>query len=482
MRAWRDAEMAYWAFVTAGRLTRQELGWLLAQEARGAAKILRQDVTLLTQPPPAEGAVSITTIPVLPPLPELRVTTTLNALDDAIGMLSELEAGPHTSKGARRGRIDLAALIWEIAPGAAISIGTEAGTEVFGEEAELRRMLHVLVLLANSAGSGSRVASAAPIRIRRDGDWLRIGVDLGPDVSATTDLERRWLSRMATQMGGRLELEGGNMALFLPADASSDQSEVADLRKELAQAQQLGEAYARELAAVFAAGELPEVDASADSSDVAARRFDLLVGFASATHHALSPVFRSMKEDSERLVASEPGRKIAGHISSGFEFLTEISRIAGCPRSEATETVDVSSAVRAVVSEAESRAARHGVAVAAELPDAAPLVTRPRTLSLLLRALVDHAIVATPRGGSVAMALFVEAGSIALSIRDGGTAVPPSVHGDVLEHRVDPASLGRPPGLSLLAAHTVAGVLNGVVRLAQAPDGAAVTEVRLKAL
>jgi hypothetical protein len=473
--------MAYWAFVTTGRLTRQELGWLLAQEARGAAKILRQDVTLLTQPPPGITAESgSVVVPAMPALPEIRVTTTLNALDDAIGMLTELESGPNSAKGQRRGRIDLAALLWEIAPTAAISIGTEAGTEVFGEEAELRRMLHVLVLLANSAGSGSRASSAAPIRIRRETEWIRIGVDLGPDVAASTDLERRWLSRMATQMGGRLELEGGNMALLLPADASTDQSEVADLRKELAQAQQLGEAYARELAAVFAAGELPEVAAAADSPDVAARRFEMLLGFASAVHHALSPVLRAMKEDTERL-GGDAGKKVAGHVAAGLEFTGELARVASCPRTETPESVDVARALRACIAEAEGRAARHGIAMAADLPSSATLVTRPRTLSVLLRALIDHAILATPRGGSVSMALAVETGGIAISIRDGGTAVPASVHGDVLEHRIDPASLGRPPGLSLLVAHAVAGVLNGVVRLADTED-AAVTELRLKSL
>ena len=471
--------MAYWAFVTTGRLTRQELGWLLAQEARGAARILRQDVTLLTQPPPAEGAPAM---PVIPALPEVRVTTTLNALDDAIGMLSELESGPNAAKGgARRGRIDLAALLWEIAPTAAISIDTEAGTEVFGEEAELRRMLHVLVLLANSTGSGNKVASAAPIRIRREDDWIRIGVDLGPDVSATTDLERRWLSRMATQMGGRLELEGGNMALLLPADASTDQSEVADLRKELAQAQQLGEAYARELAAVFAAGELPESTTAMDSPGVAARRFDLLLGFASAVHHTLSPIFRALKDDADRLGAGDAAKKMAGHITAGFEFVSELGRIAACPRDESIEAVDIARAVRAAIGEAEARAVRHGVGVTAELPPAAPLSTRPRTLSALLRELLDHAILATPRGGSVVLALVAEPGIASLAIRDGGTAVPHSAQTDVLEHRVDPASLGRPPGFSLLAAHALAAVLDGSVRLSDSADSA-VTELRLKAL
>jgi signal transduction histidine kinase len=419
-------------------------------------------------------------MPVIPPLPDIRVTTTLNALDDAIGMLSELESGPNSAKGARRGRIDLAALLWEIAPTASISIDTEAGTEVFGEEAELRRMLHVLVLLANSAG-GSKVASTAPIRIRREDDWIRIGVDLGPDVSATTDLERRWLSRMATQMGGRVELEGGNMALLLPADASTDQSEAADLRKELAQAQQLGEAYARELAAVFAAGDLPESTTAVDSPGVAARRFDLLVGFASAVHHALSPVFRAMKDDADRLGSGDAAKKMAAHITAGFEFVSELGRIATCPHDESMETVDLARAVRVAIAEAEGRAARHGVSLAAELPPAAPFSTRPRTLSVLLRELVDHAILATPRGGSVAIALVAEPGVAGISIRDGGTAVPQSAHADMLEHRVDPASLGRPPGFSLLVAYALAAVLDGSVRLVDSAN-AAVTELRLKAL
>src|SRR5436305_14704220 len=100
--------MAYLMAVRTGRLTRQERGWLLAQEARGAAKILRQDVTLLSQPPPPDAGVPI--------LPDLRVETTLNVLDDAIDMLTALETGPPGSKRAsRRGRLALAPRVCESA-------------------------------------------------------------------------------------------------------------------------------------------------------------------------------------------------------------------------------------------------------------------------------------------------------------------------------------------------------------------------------
>ena len=222
--------------VSQDRLTRQELSWLLAQEARGAAKALREGVAQRGVAAPA--VVEIQEAP--------AVETNLDALDDAISRLSELQMG-QASK-ARRGRIDLAALLCEIVPNARIAMETGSGTEVFGEESELRRMLHVLASSTNS-DPASAETTRTDLSIRREGDWVRIAVDLGPDSSATAELERRWLSRMATRHGGRLELEGGKETLILPADRATE--EVAELRKELEQAQQLGEAYARELAAVF---------------------------------------------------------------------------------------------------------------------------------------------------------------------------------------------------------------------------------------
>jgi two-component system OmpR family sensor kinase len=464
--------MAYWRLVTTARLTRQELGWLLAQEARGAAKILRQDVTLLSQPPPAD----LTALVI--PQPEIRVSSTLDALEDAIGMLSELESGPG-GKGARRGRIDLAALLWEIAPTATISIEPGAGTEVFGEESDLRRILHVLVLLSNSTGGGQEVASS-PIRIRRETDWIRIGVDLGPDVSASTGLERRWLSRMATQMGGHLDLEGGAMALLLPADASNDQSEVADLRKELVQAQQLGEAYARELATAFAAGQAPEVEVIADRPDVAGRRFDLLVGFASALHRSLAPVFRGLKDDSENHDSGPPSGALAGHVASGYEIVGALGRVANVARSESVDPVDLVRVLRDALGESEARAGRHGVTVRADLSGEALVLARGGALSLLARSLLDHAVEATPRGGSVAVSVLTEGTGATLVVRDGGTVVPASVRADLLEHRIDPASLGRPPGLNLLVANTTAAYIGAALRISESAEGASVVEVRLR--
>ena len=65
------------ALVSNERLTRQELSWLLAQEARGAAKALREGVSAMTQPPPPGNEVTIQHTP--------EVETSLDALDDVSG-------------------------------------------------------------------------------------------------------------------------------------------------------------------------------------------------------------------------------------------------------------------------------------------------------------------------------------------------------------------------------------------------------------
>src|SRR5580700_11733359 len=134
-----------------GQLTRQELGWLLTQEAQGAAERLRMGVQVLKSN--------------VPPAPQVgegqpAVDATLDALDDAMRMLSSIHKTP--SGRGRRGRIDLASLLWEVAPEARVSIEPGGGTEVFGDESELRRMLHVV--LGHGSGSGSSVT------IKREAD------------------------------------------------------------------------------------------------------------------------------------------------------------------------------------------------------------------------------------------------------------------------------------------------------------------------
>jgi two-component system, OmpR family, sensor kinase len=447
--------------VSQERLTRQELSWLLAQEARGAAKALREGVTQLKQPLPGI---------------EIRqgdgsVETTLDTLDDAINRLSELQSGP--SARARRGRIDLAALLVQLAPNARIVMEPGAGTEVFGEEAELSRMLLLLVGQTHGNPAEAAVSAAPEVHIRRQDQWVRISVALGPDTAASAELERRWLSRMATRYGGRLELEGGMQSVLLPADGASDQREVVELRKELEQAQQLGQAYARELAAVFATGDLPVDRDQAPDSDVAAARFDLLVSTCAALFRMFGGWLEGMRGDmnaagQQLTYTPSLAQPVVQRLSQGFELLGELCRVAECPRQEAPTTVNVADLARDVLNGAEARAARHGVRLSADLPATAEAQARPHTLTLMLRSLMDQAIAATPRGSEVALRLTAVEGGLELRVHDGGPAVPENARADLLAHRLDPTSVGRPAGLALFVAATAAAYLGAPLAFGEA--------------
>ncbi len=196
----------------------------------------------------------------------------LNALDEAISLLATLQQ-PAQAKAKRRGRIDLAALLYDLAPNCNLSIEPGAGTEVIGDEHELRRMFHLL--LNQSMGGVGEDATLRTIELRRQNQWIHIRVELGPDTAATSDVERRWLSRMAVKHGGRLELHGRKQVVILPAE-SSNQEEVEQLKRELQQAQLLGEAYAKELATAL----------SHDSSVAEPGRLSLDDAFAASMNEA----------------------------------------------------------------------------------------------------------------------------------------------------------------------------------------------------
>ncbi len=447
------------------RLTRQELSWLLAQEARGAAKALRQGVTALTNPPPGPApTIEISEAP--------NVETNLDALDEAIGRLSELQMGA-PSGVSRRGRIDLASLLCEVAPKARIAMEPGAGTEVFGEESELRRMLHLLLNQSNSS-LGDKESSSSDIEIRREDNYVRISVELGPDQSATAELERRWLSRMATRHGGRLELEGGTEAIILPADGSGD--EVAELRRELEQAQQLGEAYARELAAVVAAGDLPGEATPSTPPPPGAERFEALVASSNAIVRTLRGWMESARADVSEAtsllgVESDIAQRLTKRMGRAQELLAELERVALCPLEEAPKSVDVSHELRDALGVAESRAARHGVTVAVEAPAKLEVVAREGVLALVIRSLIDHAIAATPRDEPVKIHLEAQDSGFVLRMEDGGPTVPAVSRLDLLRRRMDPTSVGRPEGLALPVAEAGAALLGARLGFAETAEG-----------
>ncbi len=96
---------------------------------------------------------------------------------------------------------------------------------------------------------------------------------------------------------------------------------------------------------------------------------------------------------------------------------------------------------------------------------------------MLLRALLHHAIAATPRGGEVSLSVVATEMGMMLSVEDGGPVVPEASRTAVIQHRTDPASFGRPAGVSLLVADVIGGVLGGGVGMREGGAGAGRNEV-----
>jgi two-component system, OmpR family, sensor kinase len=464
--------------VSKGKLTRQELGWLLTQEAQGAAERLRKGVSALTQAPPPPDA------------DPTGVDAHLSALDDTMKMLSSLHSRPSTARG-RRGRIDLAALLWEVAPEARVSIEPGSGTEVFGDESELRRMLHVM--LGQGSGSGSAVT------IRREADEVVVGVMLGPDSSVTAETERAWLARMALRYGSRYELVGSQEVLALPAEGVEARDDVAKLRQELDEARKQGQAYARELAAVWAAGDEPVAQSSypppatpaADRHGAVAR---FSGGVAAALRAMLSPVGREITElrtasatprksspDLEaaaRTDVDERLEQVRRRLLAVQDFVAELAAVSESDPHELVRELDLGDVVRLEIRALEARAGRMGVEVDLRtLPEeGARATTRasPRSLAVMVRSLIAHALSATPRGSAVTVTVSAPvSGAAALGARlvvdDAGTILPTAARRALLALEVEPGTFGRPSSVGLFVAAEIAAAQGALLDIGDAP-------------
>jgi signal transduction histidine kinase len=437
------------------RLTRQELTWLLTQEARSAAEKLRKGVLA---GPEVRGAT-------IPPVPSFEPE--LDALDDAMKMLATLYAGGSTR--SRRGRIDLASLLYEVAPSARVSIEPGSGTEVFGDETELRRMLQVLVGSSNPTGGGSGEMGTPELSIRREGSEIRVSVTLGPDSSAQAGTERAWLSRMATRYGGRLELEGGTASMMLPADGATDQREVADLRRELEAAQRQGEAYARELAAVFSYSQASPPPRFSSHPAESNKGLNAISAMAAGVSVQLRSLFRTLsrsdstpKKDRPSSYPPAPGDA----LELGAELVTDLARLAECPVYESVQHVNFSDAVRSAMAELESRASRRGVILKSNIPSHADIESRPATVALLARTLIHDAILATPPGGTVKVVVEAKAKGVHFLVADGGGPITEDVLNALVASRTDPSTLGRPCTIALFIGHALAQHLGAIIELA----------------
>lgn len=220
------------------QLSTEELNWLLTQGARAAAQTLRQGVARLTLVPTSAVQEDAPT----------EIESSLAAIDNAMRMLDSLNA--QTNKMRIQGRVDMTSLVVDLAPQARLRLEPGSGTEVYGDESDLRRMVRILM---GHAGPMIGGIACPEVTIVREGDDVRVSVALGPEGQSGDVTERVWLGRMASRYGGRLELEGGQESLVLPANDGHDERDMVSLRTELEDAYLLGEACAKELAELCAA-------------------------------------------------------------------------------------------------------------------------------------------------------------------------------------------------------------------------------------
>lgn len=448
-----------------GRLTRQELGWLLTQEAQGAAERLKHGVQVLKTNPPQAGAPGL--------------DTELAALDDAMRMLTSLHNRPISTSRGRRGRIDLAAMLWELAPDAQLQIEPGSGTEVFGDEAELRRMLGLMI------GHGSGTGSA--MSIKREGDEVKVSVVLGPDSTASAETERAWLSRMAIRYGGRYELEGNMEVVVLPADAERKERE--QLQKELDEARKQGEAYARELAATFSAeseSQSPSTFPPPLAGTEATQRFAALTrfagGIAAELRTMLSPLARELGSGAAQAAASgERAEQVRRTFQQAQEFVSALAALGELDPHEPAGPTDLADVARAQVERLGARSSRAGVTVRIEAPEAKLFARAPlRALGVMVHQLVWQAIAASPRGSTVVVRLLDAEPGPTLVVDDAGAPLPVAARKGLVALQLEPGTFGRPTSVPLYVCAEMAAWHGAELELSDAEHGGVRVAVTFK--
>jgi signal transduction histidine kinase len=271
--------------------------------------------------------------------------------------------------------------------------------------------------------------------------------------------------------------------LVLAADVDMQRREVETLKKELAAAQAQGEAYARELAAVFSRGDAhpstappPPIPPPRPSRMPSSSRDGLAVLIAGV--RALSADFRGILAAVGRDLAplrdregdvGEIAASVGRHITGASEVVADLARLGSCPLGELPRPADVADLLREVVRSERGRAQRHDVEIALEVPESADVVIEVGAVTVLLQVLLDHSIEASPAGATVSVALVEKPGELHVTFDDVGPSLPPSARGSVLSRDFDAITSGRPHGLGLIAASTLSSHLGLVLDLEESP-------------
>ena len=413
----------------------------------------------------------------------------LNRLDETMSMLASLHG--QTARG-RKGKIDVAALLWELAPEAQIQIEMGKGLVVFGDESELRRMLHVLMAQGGEGGT----PSAGQVSIRREGEEIKIAAELGPDKSQSFETEIQWLSRMAIRFGGRLALEGDQQTLILPAN--DEHREVETLRRELAAAQAQGEAYARELAAVMGKSDGPPSQRSSLSQAPGGEAIGVLVATSRAILGDIRGILAAIGRDVAPLrdrtrwgdrgdEVNEIGASVGRHVTAASEVISDLSKLANCPILDLPSAVSISAIVRSAVGAEKARAARHDVTVEVDSSEdtATSSANDPQStdvwnggvVQVLVNELVSSAINASNAGTTVRVTVEEHDTGVSVIVDDTGPSLSQKAKTSIPARDFEALAQERNSPLPLIVAATIAAFIHAPLSIEDGPSGG--TRVRV---
>jgi signal transduction histidine kinase len=275
---------------------------------------------------------------------------------------------------------------------------------------------------------------------------------------------------MALRHGGRVELTGNEIKLYLPADAESGQQELQQLRKELEQAQQLGAVYAKELAEAFTSATGDSVlPVPVTGSQLAAEtRLQVFVACASSVARSLRQTTESLKGDINRLsrVIGEQHELVQALVTRQIaygELVTDLDRVGRITLDESAKPVDIAELLRDTVDAASGRAQRQDISLTVYAEGTFTLTTRASVMGVLLRSLVEQAVQSSPRRTDISVTLCrentVDTKRYVVRIVDGGPLVPDAAISGLLQGTADPSAIGRPSALNWLTIGTTAQVL-----------------------
>jgi two-component system OmpR family sensor kinase len=308
---------------------------------------------------------------------------------------------------------------------------------------------------------------------------------------------------MAVRYGGRYELEGGNEVLALPAEGVEQRDDVAKLRRELDEARKQGEAYARELAAVWAASEDSAVSSSYPPPQTpATERYASVTRFAGGVAATLRSILSPVGRDLADLRTVPPARRSSPDLEGAGaartemderreairrkllvvqEFVAELASIGEAEAEEPLRAVDLAEVVQIQARLLDARTQRAGVALHIRtVPDdpSGRVVARaaPRAVAIMVRELLSHAVSASSRETAVAVTLHAPTGGpdslgARLVIDDTGTSLPAPARRPLLALEVEPGTFERPSGVALFVAAEIAMAQGALLEIGDAPSG-----------